>query len=80
MQPSSETTINPKVLRAMKNLEVYFNAEASKIVAEAKWGNELLPTPESSAVTLSVSMKLVEPRTFQEAWNHPDLKQCMNWR
>ncbi len=25
-------------------------------------------------------MVLVELRTFQEAWNHPDLKQYMKWR
>ncbi len=50
------------------------------MVAEAKSGIELLPITESSAISLSVCMELVEPRIFQEAWNHPDLKQCMKWR
>ncbi len=64
----------------MKNLEASFNHEALKMVAEAKSWNELLPIPESSAIALIVSMELVEPRTFKEAWNHPDLKQRMKWR
>ncbi len=50
------------------------------MVAGAKSGNELLPTPESSTIALSVCMELGEPRTFQEAWNHPDPEQCMKWR
>ncbi len=41
-QPQSETTVNPTVVRAMKNLEASFNPEALKMVADAKIGNELL--------------------------------------
>ncbi len=37
-QQRSETIVNPKVLRAMKNLEASFNPEALKMVAEAKVG------------------------------------------
>ncbi len=76
-QPRSETTVNPKVQRAMKNLKPSFNPEAVKILAKAKGGNKLLPISESSAIALSVCMELSEPRTFQEAWNHPDPEQCM---
>ncbi len=61
-QPRSETTVNPKVLMAMKNLEAYFNPDAFKMVAQAKVGNELLPISESSTVALSVCMELAEPR------------------
>ncbi len=25
-------------------------------------------------------MELVEPRPFQEGWDHPEIKQCMKWR
>ncbi len=64
----------------MKNLEVSFNCDASKIVPKAKSANKLLPMQESNAIALSVCTELVEPRTFQEGWNHPDLKQCMQWR
>ncbi len=80
MQPRSETTINPKVLRTIRNLETSFNPEASRMVVEAKRGNELLPMSESSAITLSVVMELVEPRTVQEAWNHPNPEKCMKRR
>ncbi len=79
-QPMSGTTVNPKVLRAMQNLEASFKPDALKMVAEAKGGNELLPISESSAIALSVCMELAEPRTFQEAWNHPDPERCMKWR
>ncbi len=37
-QRRSETTVDPKVLRAMKNLEASFNPETLKMVAEAKVG------------------------------------------
>ncbi len=49
------------------------------MVAKAKSGNELLPILESSTIELSECMEMIEPRTFQEAWNHPDIKQHMNW-
>ncbi len=55
----------------MKNLDASFNLE---MVTEAKSGNELLPMPESSTIALSMCMEFVEPWTFLEAWNHPDLK------
>ncbi len=63
-QQRSETIVNPKVLRAMKNLEASFNPEAVKMLAEANGGNDLLPISESSAIALSVGMELVVPRTF----------------
>ncbi len=53
VQPSSKTTTNPKVLRAIKNLGASSNPEASKIVTEAKSGNDSLPMTESRAMTLS---------------------------
>ncbi len=74
MQTRSETRVNPK----MNNLEASFNPEASKIVVEAKSGNVSFPMSESSAMTLSVIIELVEPRTFQEAWNHTHAEECMN--
>ncbi len=64
----------------MENLEASFDPEALKIVTEAISGNEFLTIPESSAIALSVCMELVEPKTFQEDWNHTDLKQCLKWR
>ncbi len=64
----------------MKNLEASFNPEFLNMVAEAKRGNELLPIPESSASALSVCIEFAKPRTFQEAWNHPDLKHFIKWR
>ncbi len=79
-QPRSETTINAKALRTMKNPEASFDPEAFEMVTEAQSGNELLPIPESSAIALSVCMELIEPRIFQEAWNHTDLKQYMKQR
>ncbi len=59
-----------------KNLE----ASSFKRVAVSKSENEFLPMSESSTMVLSVVRELVELRTFQEAWNHPDIKQCMKWR
>ncbi len=67
MQPMSETTINTKVIKAIKNLEAFYHPKASKMVAEAKSGNELLPMSKSSAMALSVVMELVKSRTFQQA-------------
>ena len=80
VQSRYETTVNQKVLRAMKQLEASFNPDASRMVEEAKGGNELLPMAESSAIALNAHMELVEPRTFQEAWNHPDPEQYRKWR
>ncbi len=68
--------VDPKVPRAMKNLEASFNPEALKMVAEAKSGNKLVPIPESSTIALRLCMELVEPKTFQEAWNHPDINKA----
>ena len=61
-------------------MEASFNPDASRMVEEAKGGNELLPMAESSANALNAYMELVEPRTFQEAWNHLNLEQCRKWR
>ena len=72
VQPRYETTVNQKVLKAMKQLEASFNSGASRMVEEEKGGNELLPMAESSLIALNAHMKLVEPRTFQEAGNYPD--------
>ncbi len=64
----------------MKNLEAFVNTESSRMVAEAKRGNGLLTMSESSVIALSVIMELVEPRTFQLAWNHHNPEKCMKWR
>ena len=56
----------------MKQLRASFNPDTSRMVEEAKGGKELLPIAMSSTIALNVHMDLVEPRTFQEAWNHPD--------
>ncbi len=37
-QSRSETTVNPKVLRALKNLEASFNPDALEMVADEKVG------------------------------------------
>ena len=52
---------SPGILRAMKQLEASFNPEASRMVKEAKGGNELLPMVESSAIALNANIELVEP-------------------
>ncbi len=69
--------VDPKVPSAMKNLDTCFYPEVLKMVAEAKSGNKLVPIPESSTIALRLCMELVEPKTFQEALSHPDLKQYM---
>ncbi len=57
----------------------YFNPEVSKVVAETKSGNESLPMSESSTMPLRDVVGLVDPKTFQENWNHPNPEQCMKW-
>ncbi len=73
------------IISLLHELLSYFDHIIFRVVKETKFlslpkcGNEFFPIPESSAIVISVGMELVEPRTFQEAWNHPGLKQCMKW-
>ena len=64
----------------MKQLKASFNPYLSTMVEEAKGGNDLLSIAESIAIALNAHMEFVETKTFQEAWNHPDLEQCRKWR
>ena len=73
---SPQTTVNTKVVWAMKKLKALYNEDANKIIKEA--------TPDKIAiknlnflihlamVTLDTKPVPEEPTTFAKAWNHPN--------
>lgn len=103
---SPVTTVNHKVIRAMRKLSTSYNPEASAIAQEgsaiaqegrvtrssANTDNEsgrdstvtelanILIDVAKVANEAKVVPQYVEPKTFQEAWNHPDPKQRAMWR
>ena len=70
-----QTTVNAKVVRAMKNLQALYNDDANKIIKEAmqvKVPENLNFLIDLVMVTTDTKQVPEEPDTFNEAWNHPN--------
>ena len=84
VKATPKTTISAKVVQAMKKLQASYNDNASKIIEQA--------TKEKSAIKNSnflINLAMVtgntkpvpeEPKTFTEAWNHPNANFCTKWQ
>ena len=76
-----ETQVNQKVLKEMRKLQGWFNPSATKFVEELpsqQAGRELILDQVDFAFTTMDDY--VEPKSFEEAWNHPDESQRQKWR
>jgi hypothetical protein len=74
------TQVNPKVMKEMRRLQSWFNPSAFMIVNDSlnkQAGRELIMDQADWA--LSTVDDCLEPRTFDEAWNHPDEDQRVKW-
>jgi hypothetical protein len=73
-----DQNIKSKVYRQLKQLESSFNPKASKIVKDIELGRDII-LDQANIALFSGSIQ-VEPTTFDQAWNHADLKDRDNWR
>ena len=80
---SPETTVNAKVIQAMKKLQALYNNDTNKIIKEAmqvkvsKNLNFLIDLAMVITNTMQVPEELV---SFNEAWNHPNTTSEEKWR
>ena len=93
-QPNLNTAPKPKVLRAMKKLEVWYNNDAVDYIKKAAKVNTAALATEFAKFMMNTTdqeqdfafntvldiMTNDEPRTFQEAWDHSDMIKREKWR
>ena len=74
VKATPQTTINGKVVQAMKKLQASYNNNANKIVEQAtqeKSANKNLNSIiDLAVVTSSTKPVPKEPKTFNKAWDH----------
>ena len=63
--------MNPKVLRAMKNLLNPYNKDTKNNVKQAKQDTEV---SKNTMVAADERIAEVEFRNFSRAWNYPDME------
>ena len=85
IEVTTKTTLNPKVVRAMKNLQASHDENANNIVDHATWEKAMKENFILSiylATIATVAEDTVpsedEPQTFNEAWNHSNPKSWKN--
>ena len=72
---SPKTTINAKVIQAVKKLQAFYNGNADKIVkdtTQVKVSENLNFLIELAMVTTKTMLVPEEPASFNKACNHPD--------
>ena len=78
-----QTTVNSKVVQAMKKLQALYNEDANKNMEEAtqdkavKKFNFLI---DLAMVTIDTMPVPEEPTTFAKAWNHPNASSHAKWK
>ena len=80
---SPKSTINAKVIQAMKKLQALYNDNANKIIKDATQ----VKVSENSNFLIDLAMVTTktmpvpeEPASFNEAWNHPKATSCEKWQ
>jgi hypothetical protein len=76
-----ETQSNQKVVREMKKLQSWFNPSATRIVEASPSGQaerELIL--DQVDIAFATVDDYVEPKSFEEAWSHPDEVQRKKWQ
>jgi Reverse transcriptase (RNA-dependent DNA polymerase) len=80
VQPETQERTNIKLYRQLKRLESSFNPEASEIIKSIEQRREIQLEDQANFALFSASASELEPTLFNEAWNHPDPKNCEMWR
>jgi hypothetical protein len=62
-----------KIYRNLRQMESSFNPEAAKIIERIEQGREIL-LDRANFAFFGVGTVEREPTTFEEAWNHDDLR------
>ena len=90
--PTRQTTVNTKVLRAMKKLSTSYNEDADKVIEQLSRNTNteagrVNGENEISNFLMDIAMIAKglpdisdEPKSFQEAYNHPDPIKRRKWR
>jgi len=73
-----ETAKNAKVLKEISKLKSWFNPDPSRFIEEKDSGRDLIV--EKADVALNAVELVEEPKTFEEAYFHPDSDQKMKWQ
>jgi Reverse transcriptase (RNA-dependent DNA polymerase) len=79
IQPEIKERTKIKLYRQLKRLESSFNPEALKMIEYIEQGREI-QLDQATFAFFSVSASELEPASFNDAWNHPDPKNCELWR
>ena len=80
---SLQTTVNVKVVQAMKKLEASYNVDANNIIDQATNEKSVIKNSnfliDLSMMTTNTKPVPEEPKTFSEAWNHPNPNSHAKW-
>jgi hypothetical protein len=56
------------------------NNESGRDSTVTELANLLIDVAKVAGEVKDIVPQYIEPKTFKEAWNHPDLMQCAKWR
>ena len=73
-----DTAKNAKVLKEISKLKSWFNPDPSRFIEEQDPGRDLIV--EKADVALNAVELVEEPKTFEEAYYHPDSDLKMKWQ
>ena len=84
MKVTLQTTINIKVVQAMKKLQALYNVNVNKIVKQGTKEKSAIENLnfliDLAMVTTDTKPVTEEPKTFVKAWNHPNANSHAKWR
>ena len=80
-----KTTLNPKVVHAIKNLQVLYNNDANNIVeqvAQEKKAKDffLMDLATFTMVANATKSTKDKQQTFNKTWNYANLESQRNWQ
>jgi hypothetical protein len=77
--PALNERTKEKVHRQLKRLESSYNPEESTLIKNIEQGREIL-LDQASIALFNISPSELEPTTFDDAWNHSNIKDRELWR
>ena len=84
MKITPKTTDNAKVVWAKKKLHAWYNDYANKFIKQATKEKGAIENLnfliDLASVFTDTKPVLEEPKTFAEAWNHPNANSCTKWQ
>ena len=83
VKATPQTTINVKVVPAMKKLQASYNNDTNKIIKQARKEKSAIESLnfliDLTMITNDTKSVSEEPKTLNEAWDHPNANSCAKW-